>query len=73
MEQINLTAQDLSAIFNLFVQGIGIGGLLSGLFWIVGYTTKKTYWVFSLSNKSTFIYKLLLKQAEVSEWKEKTA
>lgn len=41
MEQINLTAQDLASIFNLFVQGIGIGGLLSGLFWIVGYTTKK--------------------------------
>lgn len=36
-----ITTNDLTDIFALFSQGIGIGALLSALVWGVAYTVKK--------------------------------
>lgn len=41
MGQTNLTSEDLTQIFALFSMGIPIGGLLSGIIWIIAYTVKK--------------------------------
>lgn len=43
-----ITSEDLAQIYELFTYGIGIGGLLSAIIWVVAYTFKKCLQFFNL-------------------------